>query len=171
MVTVARRIDIVPRSASYAMSFPSLVRALIASCWAYLRLSQYEALVAATVTTIVCVALIVPTQPTSNTGHLHKPLAQRAAAIKNFRLASRPYIECSLASAKRLAFQAEIPELVASAAIRQCNEKGNQLRELAMPIVGEGGSLAIMHELNELLREEVRSVVETMREEADRRPQ
>jgi len=55
MVTVARRIDIT--SGPYAVSSPSLVRELIASRWAYLWSRQFEALVAATATTIVCALL------------------------------------------------------------------------------------------------------------------
>src|SRR5262249_14974508 len=127
MVTVAHRIDVVPRAASFSVSFPSPVRALIASCCAYLRPRRYEASITATATIIVFIATIVPMQLTSNTVHLYKPLAQRAAAIKNLRLASHPYIECSLTSAARLAFQPEIPELVAIAAIRQCADQGKHL--------------------------------------------
>lgn len=171
MVTVAHRIDVVPRAASFAVSFPSPVRALIASCCAYLRPRRYEASITATATIIVFIATIVPMQLTSNTVHLYKPLAQRAAAIKNLRLASHPYIECSLTSAARLAFQPEIPELVAIAAIRQCADQGKHLRELAIPIAGEGGALAIMDDVNDLLREHARSIVVTIREEAGRRAQ
>jgi hypothetical protein len=127
----------------------------------------YEALVTMTTAVLVCVAIITPAQP--NPVHLHKPLAQRAAAIKSFRLATHPYIECSLATAARLAFQPEIPELVAIAAMRQCADKGSHLRELAIPIAGEGGSLAIIDGVNDLLREHARSIVVTIRERADRK--
>jgi hypothetical protein len=169
MVTVARRIDMAPQAASFAVSFPTPIRALIMSCSAYTRPRLHEALVTASAAIIVYVAIMMPTQPTSNPMHLHKPLAQRAAAIKNFQLASHPYIECLLASAARLAFQSEIPELVAIAAIKQCAEMAKHLRELAIPIAGEGGSLAIMSDVNDLLREHARSVVVAIREESERR--
>jgi hypothetical protein len=168
MVTVARYIDMVPRVALFAVSFPSPVSTLIASCRAYLRPMLYEASVTATAAIIACMAIMMPPQRASNTVNLHKPLAQQATAIKSFRLASHPYIECSLTSATRLAFQPEIPELVAIAAIRQCADRAKHLIELAIPIAGEGGSLAIMDDLNDLLREHARSIVVAIREEADR---
>ena len=159
MVTVARRIDMAPwpRAASFTVSYPTPIHALLVSCCTYLRPRQYEALVTATATIIVCIAMMMPTQPASN---------QRAAAI-NFRLASHTYIECSLTSAARLAFQFEIPELAATAAMRQCTEKGKHLRQLAIPLVGEGGSLHIMLEVDDLIRRHVRSIVVAIREEAE----
>jgi hypothetical protein len=114
-------------------------------------------LVTATATIIVCIAIMMPTEPTSN---------QRAAAI-SFRLASHTYIKCSLASAARLAFQFDIPELPATAAMRQCAEKGKQLRQLAIPLVGEGGSLHIMLEVDDLIRRHVRTIVVAIREGAE----
>ena len=169
MVTVARRIDMAPRTASFAVSFPTPIRALNMSGCAYMRPRLYEALVTAAAAIIVCVAIMMPTKPMSNPVHFHKPLAQRAAAIKNFRLASHSYVECSLASAARLALQVEMPDLVAVAAMRQCAEKGKHLRELAILIAGEGGSLHIMFEVDDLVREHVKSIVLTIREEAERK--
>ena len=168
MVTVARQMDMALRAASFAV-FPPEIRVLIASGCAYMRPRLYDALVTATAAIMVCVAIMMPTKPMSNPVHFHKPLAQRAAAIKNFRLASHSYVECSLASAARLALQVEMPDLVAVAAMRQCAEKGKHLRELAILIAGEGGSLHIMFEVDDLLREHVKSIVLTIREEAERK--
>jgi hypothetical protein len=164
MVTVARGIEFAPRAHSFTISLPTPIRALIASCCNCLRPRLYEALVAATAAIIVCIAIMMPT---SNSVHLHKPLGLPAAAIKNFGLASHAYIECSLASAGRLSFQLEIAELVAIAAIKQCADKGKHLRELAVPMVGEGGSLHIMLEVDDLIRGYVRSIVAEVREETD----
>jgi hypothetical protein len=164
MVTVARRIDMAPRAHLFAVSIPTPIRALIASCCTCPRQRLYEALVTATTAIILCIAIMMPT---SNLAHLHKSLGLQAAAIKNFRLASHAYIECSLASAAQLAFQFEIAELVATAAIIQCADQGKHLRELAKPIVGEGGSLHIMLEVDDLIRGHVRSIVVAIREETD----
>ena len=66
-----------------------------------------------------------------------------------------------------LALRPEIPELIAIAAIKRCTDQARELRELAIPIAGEGGSLHIMLEVDDLLREHVRTLVVTIREEAE----
>jgi hypothetical protein len=58
-------------------------------------------------------------------------------------------------------------ELVAIAAIKQCADKGKHLRELAVPMVGESGSLHITLEVDDLIRGYVRSIVLAIREGTD----
>jgi hypothetical protein len=87
--------------------------------------------------------------------------------IKNFRLASHAYVECSLTTAAQLASQPEIPELIAIAALKRCAGEAEQSRERAIPIAGEGGSLAIMDEVNDLLREKARTIVVAIRDQAE----
>jgi hypothetical protein len=71
--------------------------------------------------------------------------------VGNFRLASHAYIECAFTRAAQLALESQIPELSAIAAIKRCADRERRLRELAMLIAGEGGSLAIKDTVDDLL--------------------
>jgi hypothetical protein len=66
-----------------------------------------------------------------------------------------------------LASRPEIPELIANAAIKRCADRARELAQLAIPIAGEGGSPYIMLEVDDLLREHTRTLVVTIREEAE----
>ena len=147
---------------------------------AYERRRPYGVLVAVLATISVSVAIATRVQTTSSAAHLDvRPQLTREAppspAVayfapadipnRNFRLASRAYVECTLWGAARAAQQPEIPELIAVAAIKRCVSEAKNLRELAKPIAGEGGSLFIMDEVDYLLREHARAIVVEVRAE------
>ena len=181
MGAVARQVLMRPPVALLVIAFSTLVRSLNASTSARLRRMPSGVLIAATATIIVCLALVILAETTPSTANIEalEPLAQRLsprvlaepvlpeAAIKNFRLGSHAYIGCSLSAAVLLAFRPEPPELVALAAVERCAEQASKLRELAIPIAGNGGSLHIMLEVDDLLREQARTIVIAIREEAE----
>ena len=148
---------------------------------AYPRRRPYGVLVAVVATISVSVAIATRVQTTSSAAHLEvRPqltqeappppaVAYSASADvpnRNYRLASRAYVECTFSGAARAALQPEIPELIAVAAIKRCASEAKNLRELAIPIAGEGGSLAIMDEVDHLLREHARAIVVELREKS-----
>jgi hypothetical protein len=132
---------------------------LVASGCARLRERPYGALVAATGSIFVFVVAIVMLLQTTSRILTEDP-------VKNFRLASHAYVECSRSAAAQLASKPEIPELIAIAALKRCAGEAERSRELAVPIAGEVGSLHIMLEVNDLLRENARTIVVAIREQA-----
>src|SRR5262249_42005561 len=145
--------------ASFVVSFPNLIRVLGASGCARLRQRPYGALVAATGAIIVFVVAIAMVLQTASRILTEDP-------VKNFRVASHAYVECSRSAAAQLASKPEIPELIAIAALKQCAGEAERSRELAIPIAGEVGSLHIMLEVDDLLRENARTIVVAIREQA-----
>ena len=149
---------------------------------AYPRRRPYGVLVAVVATISVSVAIATRVQTTSSTAHpveVRPQLTQEApppqavaysasadVPNRNYRLASRAYVECTLAGAARAALQPEIPELIAVAVIKRCASEAKNLRELAIPIAGEGGSLFIMDEVDYLLREHASAIVVEIRAES-----
>jgi len=177
MRAVARRILMRPLAVLVAQSFSSRIHAQIVSGRAHQRM-PFGVLVAATATTIVWLALVILAQTTPSTAHIdalqsstQRPpppaVADPFSPKADFQLASRAYIDCSLGAAVLLALRPEIPDLIANAAIKRCAHRARELRQLVIPIAGEGGSLYIMLEVDDLLREHARTLVVTIREEAE----
>jgi hypothetical protein len=148
---------------------------------AYPRRRPYGVLVTVVAMIFVSVVVATPVQITSSAAHLEvRPqLTQEAPPLPaiayyapadvpsgNYRLARRAYVECTLWAAARAALQPEIPELVAVGAIKRCASEAKNLRELAIPSAGEGGSLAIMDDVDHLLREHARAIVVEIREKS-----
>jgi hypothetical protein len=177
MGSVARHILTVQRVAAFALSIARPSRAL--ESIVYLRPTRNHVLVSAMATLFACVTIVILTQTMPTNAHVNLLLHQNSSPappaypawnetqVENIRLASHAYIECSLTGAGQLAFEPQIPELIANAAIKRCASHKQQLRELAMLIAGEGGSLAIMDNVDELLREHARTIIIAIREEAE----